>query len=108
MFTCKFDALCVLIKQEKDNKHDRFAVAGKTILPGTLFPSTVGHDPSRYIWYALQRGAVIRGEVKSIRYKPSPLFQGGLEIPSEVTVKWGDRKAMDILHKKGEEVSLDY
>jgi hypothetical protein len=23
-------------KQEKDNKHDRFAVAGQTILPGTL------------------------------------------------------------------------
>ena len=37
----------------------------------------------------LQRGADTRGEVKSIRYKPSPLVQGGLEIPSiEVTMKW--------------------
>jgi len=39
-------------KQEKDNKHDRFAVAGETILPGTIFPSSVGHIPielNRYI-----------------------------------------------------------
>ena len=25
---------------ETDNEHDRFVVAGQTILPGTLFPST--------------------------------------------------------------------
>ena len=30
---------------EKDNKHDWLAVAGQIILPGTLFPSTVGHIP---------------------------------------------------------------
>ena len=39
-----------------------------------------------------------RGEVKSIRYKPS------LSSLIEVTVKWEDRKAIDILHKKVEEV----
>ena len=44
----------------------------------------------------------MRGEVKSIRYKPSPLIQGGLVIPIEVTTKWEDKKAMDILHKKVE------
>ena len=31
---------------------------------------------------------VIRGEVKSIRYKSSPLIRGSLQIPTEVTVKW--------------------
>ena len=95
-------------KQEKDNKHDRFAVAGKALLPGTLFPSIVGHIPielSRYIWHALERGADIRAEVKSAKYKPSPLVQGGLEIPIEVTVKWKDLKAIDILNKRVEEVS---
>ena len=53
-------------KQEKDNKRDRFAVAGQTTLPGILLRSTVGHiliELSRYIWYALQRGADIRGEI---------------------------------------------
>ena len=34
----------ITFKQEKD-KHDRFAVVGRTILPGTLFPATVGHIP---------------------------------------------------------------
>ena len=95
-------------KQEKDNKHDRFAVSGKALLPGTLFPSIVGHIPielSRYIWHALERGADIRAEVKSAKYKPSPLVQGGLEIPIEVTVKWKDLKAIDILNKRVEEVS---
>ena len=63
-------------------------------------------DLSRYIWYALQRGADKRGEVKSIRYKPSPLVQGGLEIPGiEVTAKW-KKTAMGILHKKVEEAEL--
>ena len=71
-------------KQEKDNKHNRFAVAGQTILPGSIFPSTVRHIPvelSRYIWHTLQREAVIKEEVKAIKYKLSPLDQGGLETP---------------------------
>ena len=32
-------------KQERNNEHDRFAVAGRTNFPGTLSPSTVGHIP---------------------------------------------------------------
>lgn len=42
----------------------------------------------------------------AIKYKPSPLVQGGLEIPIEVTVKWDDKNAVDILRKKVEEVPL--
>lgn len=47
----------------------------------------------------------MRGEVKSNRYTPSPLVQGGVEMPIEVAIKWEDKRAMDILHKKVEEVS---
>ena len=32
----------ITFKDEKDKKDDLFAVAGQTIAPGTLFPSTVG------------------------------------------------------------------
>ena len=74
-------------------------------LPGTIFPSTVGHIPielSQYICHALQREAVITGEVTVIKYKPSPLVQGGLEIPISVIVKWHDKNAIDILRKKVE------
>ena len=75
----------------------------KTNLPGTLCPSTVGHIPlelSRYIWYALERGASVNAEVKSVKYKPSPLVQGGLEIPIEVTVRWADERGLQILKEK--------
>ena len=49
--------------------------------------------------------AVIKGEVTAIKYKPSPLVQGRLEIPIAVTVKWDDKNAIDILRQKVEEVS---
>lgn len=94
-------------KQEKNNEHDRFAVAGQTKLPGTLSASTVGHIPleiSRYIWYALQRDASINAEVKSAKYRPSPLVQGGLEIPIEVTVRWADKRGLHILKEKVDSV----
>ena len=62
---------------------------------------------SRYIWHALQKEAVIKGEVTAIKCKPSPLVRGGLEIPIAVNdhEKWDDKNAIDILHKKVEEVS---
>ena len=45
------------------------------------------------------------GEVKSIKYKRSPLMQDGLEIPVEVTVDWDDERSLEILKKRTEEVS---
>ena len=47
----------------------------------------------RYIWFSLKRGTNVMGEVKSIKYKRSPLVQCGLEIPIEVTVDWDDERA---------------
>ena len=45
VITCIAQAGKPFLKQQlafkQDNKHDRFAVAGQTILPGTLFHSTV-------------------------------------------------------------------
>ena len=45
------------------------------------------------------------GEVKSIKYKRSPLVQGGLEIPLQVSVQWESEWALEILKRKTEEVS---
>ena len=42
--------------REFDNDFHRLVVAGKTLLPGKLTLSIVGHFPgelSRYIWYGL-------------------------------------------------------
>ena len=47
---------------EFNNDFNRFAVTGKTLLPGKLASSIVIHAPnelSRYIWYALRYGAII-------------------------------------------------
>ena len=64
--------------------HDRFAISGSAKIPGKIGCVVVGHIPrelSRYVWCALDSGAIISGKVISDKYKPSPLFQGGLEIP---------------------------
>ena len=58
----------------------------------------------RLINAVLKRGAIIRDEVKSVRQKPSPLIQGDLEIPIEITVEWEDERAMKILRDKVDEV----
>ena len=79
--------------RELDNDFDRFAVAGKTLLPGKLAPSIVGHVPSelsRYIWYALRHGAIMTAEVKGGRPKRSPLVLGRLEILIEISIIWDD------------------
>ena len=55
---------------------------------------------NRYIWFALHFDAEITGRVKSDRYRPSPLLQGGLEIPTTVTVKWEDENKLDVLKTK--------
>ena len=89
--------------QENDNIHDNFAVAGSGLLPRAQNVTIVGHIPrelSRYIWFALELGAKVTGTVKSDRHRPSPLLQGGLEIPVTVKVKWEDGRKLNILKEK--------
>ena len=43
----------IFFKREFDNKHDRFAVCSKAMLPGKIAPVVVGYVPkelSRHIW----------------------------------------------------------
>ena len=64
--------------REHRNPHDKFVVAGRVLLPGTLNPSIVGHVPreiSRYIWYAMHHCAKITGKVRSDKRKQSPLWR---------------------------------
>ena len=73
---------------EFDNDFKRFTVAGKTLLPGKLAPSVVGHVPrelSRCIWNAFRYVAIITSEVKDERPKRSPLVQNELEILIEMS-----------------------
>ena len=79
----------LIFKRELDNHHDKFAVAGKTMLKGKIGLIIVGHIPrelSHYTWYSIQEGAKFEAEVHEAKPKLSPLVQGGLEIPMKVTV----------------------
>ena len=98
----------ITFKQEFENPHDRFAVAGKAKLPGKLCAVTVGHVPreiSRHVWYAIKEGAEFSATVKSVSLKPSPLEQGILEIMITMTVKWKNSRAMEVLKNHVEKVS---
>jgi len=97
-------------RNEKNNKHDKYAVAGYTKLPGKIIMCVVGHIPreiSRYIWFAKEGGANVTGYVLSTKAKRSPLLQGGLEIEIEVAVTWKDN-ANNLRILKEKVASVDF
>ena len=74
---------------ESSNNYDRYAVAATKDVSGHSSSVIVGHLPkeiSRVTWYIMQYGATVTVRVCDINYRRSPLIQGGLEIPVEVTV----------------------
>lgn len=101
----------ISFKREHNNCHDKFAVAGLALLPGKLSRDIVGHVPrelSRYVLFAMEKGAEFTGKVISDKRKRSPLLQGGLEIPISITVKWTTKKEnMAILKAKVDEVAYN-
>ena len=76
---------------EHHNPHDCFAVAVKKHLPGSLaVDCVVGHLPreiSRFTYFLIVHGARVSCRVVDAHHRRSPLIQGGLEIPVEVTVE---------------------
>ena len=77
-------------KQESGNAYDRFAIACTKKLPSRLIESVVGHLPkevSRYTYYIILHGAKVTAMVIDTHHRRSPLVQGGLEIPIQVTVE---------------------
>lgn len=59
-------------------------------LPGRLVASVVGHLPreiSRFTHFIIVHGAKVSCKVVDVHHRRSPLVQGGLEIPCEITVE---------------------
>ena len=74
---------------EQNNLYDRYAIVAQKKLPGQLEPSTIGHLPkeiSRFTRFIIHYGATVTVRVISDNHRRSPLIQGGLEIPVEVSV----------------------
>ena len=69
---------------------DTHTIAARKRLPGSvILESTVGHLPkeiSRATHYIMLYGALFTVQVIDTHHQRSPLVQGGLEIPIEVTV----------------------
>ena len=83
------------ITHERGNMYDPNAMAGNIMLPGTLVASIVGHIPkeiSRYTRYIVEHGASVDAFVLATHHRPSPLIQGGLEIPIKLVVKLTDNE----------------
>ena len=77
------------ITHEGENMYDPNA------MPGTLVASIVGHirkEISRYTRYIVEHGASLDAFVLATHHRPSPLIQGGLEIPIKLVVKLTDNK----------------
>ena len=72
---------------EPENAFDQFAI--KMFIKENGSEKIVGHLPreiSRPTKFLLARGAVIHAEISSLKYRPSPLVQGGLELSCIVFV----------------------
>ena len=76
---------------ERNNCYDdRYAIAATKRLLGRLADSTVGHLPreiSRATRFFLLRGGVVCAKVIEKNHRRSPLVQGGLKIPVQVTAE---------------------
>ena len=76
-------------RQERNNPYDRYAIAALKHRSETHREHVVGHLPreiSRYTWFIINHGAEVFVQVVDVNHRRSPLVQGGLEIPIEVSI----------------------
>ena len=76
-------------RQQRNNPHDRYAIAALYRQPETGREEIVGHLPrevSRFTSFIINHGAAVSVQVVDVNYRRSPLVQGGLEITIEVSV----------------------
>ena len=98
---------------KSSNPHDPYAIAARKHLSGTgLLESTVGHLPkeiSRITRFIMMYGAIVTVKVVDAHHRRSPLDQGGLEIPIEVTISMEYQpKHKDLMAKYEELVGKYY
>ena len=101
----------LVAKHENHNVHDRYAIATFKLLPGTIDPSVVGHLPreiSRFTYYIIIYGGRVSCQVISVCYRRSPLVQGGLEIPIQVTIDMDIGDSNTRVLKKYEELVMEH
>ena len=85
------------IAEEKCNLFYPYAMCIKVQIPTRIEPiSIVGHIPReipRFCYFSVKHGGLLHGNVSDIKYRRSPLPQGGLEIPMTLSVYQGKATA---------------
>lgn len=99
------------VELEPSNLHDGYAIAMKKKLPGFLSESVVGHIPrevSRITHFIVVHGGRVSCRVADVHHRRSPLVQGGLEIPAEITVEMDLNEDNILAMKKYESLVQEY
>ena len=89
-----YEGQSVEVSQDVGNTKDPYCCKITIKLISKLTRTTLGHVPrelSRYAWFFLKKGAVIRGEVKSVEHRKSPIADGGMEVPLTLTFSYEDQ-----------------
>lgn len=88
-----------------------YAIATKKRFPGFSSDSVVGHLPrevSRITHFIILHGGRVSCRVTDAHHRRSPLVQGGLEIPAEITVEMDISKENVQAMKKYEALVEEY
>ena len=80
----------LIVKPQTGNLFDPYAIGLFTKIRGKIEPlSLVGHLPreiSRFSKFYLEYGGSMKASVRDVKFRRSPLPQGGLEIPITLTI----------------------
>ena len=77
--------------------------------PDRIGPVTVGHIPrelSRYVFYFLHEGGSVTGTVSNVHYRQSPIPEGGLEIPIQMTFSHSSKPIIEKMKEFAERQTL--
>ena len=89
------------VQQELGNVYDPLAISLSAKIPGKLTKSDIiGHIPreiSRFCHFFINYGGAINTRVSKVKYRPSPIPSGGLEIPMMEFVK--ENATADVFRK---------
>ena len=99
-----------IVKPQTRNLFDPYAIGLFTKIRGKIEPlSLVGHLPreiSRFSKFYLEYGGNMKASVRDVKFRRSPLPQGGLEIPITLTIL--QNNASLTVYNKMQESMMEY
>ena len=103
----------LVVRQEVGNYHDPFPMSVRANIPGKLtnldIVEQIPRKISRFCHYFVNYGGFIEARVRESKYRPSPISNGGLEIPITLIIKKGNstREVFEKMEKKKKELYIE-